>query len=63
VLIRRAPDVPSSEITPESLYLNRRSFMAAASFAALNVAWPAARLLPRGRRDSDKPNSFQDITH
>jgi len=63
VLIRRAPDIPSSEITPESLYLNRRSFMAAASIAAVNVAWPAARLLRRARRDGDKPNSFQDITH
>ena len=63
MLIRRAPDIPSSEITPESLYLNRRSFMAAASIAAVNVAWPAARLLRRARRDGDKPNSFQDITH
>jgi sulfoxide reductase catalytic subunit YedY len=63
VLIRRAPDIASSEITPESLYLNRRSFVAAASFAALNVAWPAARLGPRLRRDDDKPNSLQDITH
>ena len=63
MLIRRAPDIPSSEITPESLYLNRRSFMAAAGFAALNAAWPAARRMPRGRRDDDKPNSLQDITH
>jgi len=63
VLIRRAPDIPSSEITPEHLYLNRRSFMAAASFAVLNVAWPAARRPARVRGSDDKPNSFEDITH
>jgi methionine sulfoxide reductase catalytic subunit len=62
VLIRRAPDIRSSEITPEHLYLDRRSFVAAASFAAVHVAWPAARL-PHVRRDDDKPNSLQDITH
>jgi len=63
VLIRRAPDIPSSEITPETHYLNRRSFMAAASVAALNVAFPAARRVPRLGGDDDKPNSFEDITH
>jgi len=63
VLIRRAPDILSSEITPEGLYLNRRSFMAAASVAALNVAWPGARRALRRVRDDDKPNSYQDITH
>ena len=63
MLIRRAPDIPSSEITPEHLYLNRRSFMAAASFAVLNVAWPAARRPARVRGSDDKPNSFEDITH
>jgi len=63
VLIRRAPDIASSEITPESLYLDRRSFMAAASFAALDVAWPAARRRAGAFRDDDKPNSFEDITH
>jgi len=63
VLIRRAPDIPSSEITPEGLYLNRRSFMAAASFAALNVAWPSARRAARAGGADDKPNSYQDITH
>ena len=63
MLIRRAPDISSSEITPEGLYLNRRSFMAAASVAALNVAWPGARRALRRVRDDDKPNSYQDITH
>ena len=61
MLIRRAPDIASSAITPERLYLDRRSFVAAASVAAVNVAWPRARPLPR--LGADKPNSFQDITH
>jgi sulfoxide reductase catalytic subunit YedY len=64
VLIRRAPDVPSSEITPEALYLNRRSFVAAASFAALDLAWPSiGRARTRRARDDDKPTSYENITH
>lgn len=34
MLIRRATDLPSSEITPEGAYLNRRAFLAAAGTAA-----------------------------
>jgi len=64
VLVRRAPDIRSSEITPESLYLNRRAFLAAAGFAALNAALPAAGRARTGHHaDEDKPNSYQDITH
>ena len=65
MLIRRAPDLRSSEITPESLYLNRRTFLAAAGFAALDAALPAAgrARAGRARADADKPNSYQDITH
>jgi sulfoxide reductase catalytic subunit YedY len=71
VLIRRAPDVRSSEITPERLYFGRREFIAAASAAALEAA-PAVALLRNGnilraapavRGADDKPNSFEDITH
>ena len=38
MLIKKAPDVASSEITPESLYLRRREFLQAAGLtaAALN---------------------------
>ncbi|HXY20781.1 MAG TPA: protein-methionine-sulfoxide reductase catalytic subunit MsrP [Gemmatimonadales bacterium] len=64
MLVRRAPDIRSSEITPESLYLNRRAFLAAAGFAALNAALPAAGRARTGHHaDEDKPNSYQDITH
>ena len=38
MLIKQAPDILSSEITPEHLYRNRRSFIKAASGAALGLA-------------------------
>ena len=38
MLIKQAPDILSSEITPENLYWNRRSFIRAASGAALGLA-------------------------
>ena len=31
MLIKKAADIPSSEITPKSLYLNRRKFLAGAA--------------------------------
>jgi len=37
MLIRNAPDIRSSEITPKSLYMRRREFIRAASGAALAV--------------------------
>src|SRR6478736_1792583 len=33
MLIKKADDIPSSEITPESLYLNRRKFLAGTALA------------------------------
>tara|TARA_B100000809_G_scaffold265054_1_gene322668 strand:+ start:724 stop:1686 length:963 start_codon:yes stop_codon:yes gene_type:complete len=41
MLIKQAPDILSSQITPESLYWNRRSFIRAASGAALGIAGTA----------------------
>ena len=35
MIIRRKPDIPSSEITPESVYLNRRSFVKTAAAAGV----------------------------
>ena len=64
MLIRRPPDIGSSEITPEKLYLNRRSFLAAAGFVALEAALPPlGRAGLRRAGGDDKPNSYQDITH
>ncbi len=41
MLIKQAPDILSSEITPEDLYWNRREFIRVASGAALGVAGAA----------------------
>ena len=37
MLIKKSTDIPSSEITPRSLYLNRRTFLAGAALAAAGV--------------------------
>src|SRR6267142_7119074 len=38
MLIKKAADIPSSEITPRSLYLNRRKFLAGAALAGAAAA-------------------------
>jgi methionine sulfoxide reductase catalytic subunit len=62
MLIRRPPDIPASEITDESAYLNRRAFLKA---AGIGVA--AAVVVPRLPRttfvgDDDKLTPYEDIT-
>ena len=75
MLIRKAPDIRSSEITPKSLYLRRREFIQAASGAAVAAA---AALAPpdasaqRGRKlnnlvksrfsTNERQNSYEEIT-
>jgi sulfoxide reductase catalytic subunit YedY len=63
MLINRPPDIPSSEITDESLFWNRRDFLKAAGLGAA----VAGGLLPlRGRRlfgsDEDKLTPWEDVT-
>lgn len=74
MLIRRAPDVRSSEITHESLYWNRREWIATAT-AALGVAAVLPRAMgamgrpqqglgtPFGLQPDDKVTPYEDITH
>ena len=38
MLIKKANDIPSSEITPKSMYLNRRKFLAAMGIAGAAAA-------------------------
>jgi sulfoxide reductase catalytic subunit YedY len=73
MIIRRAPDIRSSEITDERVYMNRRAFMRTASAAAV-----ALSLSPDGSRaaaqtplldikrsplsTSEPPNPFEHIT-
>src|SRR3989454_12824382 len=69
MLIQRASDVPSSEITPENLYHNRREFIKTAS-AVLGIvaagsntsAEPQAKKL--GPYDTaEKLTPYENITH
>ena len=69
MLIRSAADIPSSEITPEAEYVNRRDFLgrAAGALAAASVGGALAGALPRDAQaqaqgDDDKPTPYEDVT-
>ena len=72
MLIQRASDISSSEITSETLYRNRREFIKTASailgIAATGTIIPstdavAAVVGQKGKYDTtEKPTSFEDIT-
>jgi sulfoxide reductase catalytic subunit YedY len=77
MLIKKASDIKSSEITPEDHYMNRRDFIVAASAAALSAGAAlsgldaispaiAAEKFPAVSKSSfstsEKLNSFKDIT-
>ena len=67
MLIKTTQDIPSSEITPKDLYLNRRKFLAEAAMAgaaaALGVAVkrtvsPSTTALAGNKIDGMKKSSF-----
>lgn len=69
MLIKKPGDIPYSEITPKSVYLNRRKFLAAVPAAFLGLS--ASRLsagtkLPNVTKSKysvdEKINSFQDVS-
>jgi sulfoxide reductase catalytic subunit YedY len=77
MIIRRPPDVPSSEITPESVYFDRRKFIAAAGIGAAGLAATPvalrafaddqeqevpARFLEMKSEQGESLNSYRDIT-
>ena len=73
MLIKQAPDIRSSEITPERVYRNRREFMRTAAGAAAGAAFapgagrvqaqePIPDLLKSPFSTDETPNSFEDIT-
>ena len=77
MLIKQAPDIRSSEITPERVYRNRREFMRTAAGAVAGAAAGAAFAPGAGRVQAQEPipdllkspfstdetpNSFEDIT-
>src|SRR5947208_1247577 len=65
MLIKKPDDIRSSEITSESEYMNRRSFLAAAGLATAGV-FASGRLVsaivPRSGAQDDKPNTWEEIT-
>jgi len=78
MLIRQAPNIRSSEITPERLYRNRRQFIQGASGAvagalvggamlgrsggALRAQGPIDNLKQSPFSTDEEPNSYEDIT-
>src|ERR1041385_7122350 len=62
MLIKKTPDIPSSEITPESVYMNRRTFIDLASGLTLAAfSAPAAAQTKKGPFDTDeKPTPYKD---
>jgi sulfoxide reductase catalytic subunit YedY len=74
MLIRRPPDIPSSDITPEREYVGRRKFIRDAGLGAAALALSAPAVLAGCSRDvvqetggdvaaqEDTPNSYEEIT-
>ena len=64
MLIRRPADIPSSDITPEARYLNRRAFLGAAAgtIAAASAAPGLARAMRPGSQDKDELTPYEDVT-
>ena len=73
--IRPTPDLPSSEITPEKVYLDRRAFIAAAGAigagaiaaaggfpSVAGAQEPQATGKPYGLQPDDKPTPWEDVT-
>ena len=67
MLIRKTPEVPSSEITPRSVYLNRRNFLAGLGLLAMGRRTAFAARLPKPLKSpfstDEAQTPFQDVTH
>jgi sulfoxide reductase catalytic subunit YedY len=75
MLIKKPADVRYSEVTPKSIYLNRRKFLAgvpAAFLGARELLSPSVRaragaklpnLVKSPFSTTEKPNSYNDVTH
>ncbi|MEQ1856045.1 MAG: protein-methionine-sulfoxide reductase catalytic subunit MsrP [Longimicrobiales bacterium] len=62
MIIRRPADIPSSEITPESVYFDRRKFIAAAGLGAAGLAAAPAALHALGAdQEQEIPARFLDM--
>ena len=70
MLIKQAPDIPSSEITPKHLYLNRRSFLAGLPLVGAALAARNARagaklegVTKSPFSTTEKVTPYNDVTH
>lgn len=67
MIIKRPNDIPSSEITPEHVYDNRREFLRAAALAGAGAAALGLGVLAWPRRgsaqDTDELTSFERVTN
>lgn len=62
MLIRRPPDIRSSELTSETLYLGRREWLKSAGVMAAGLALPRPVGSDLIRRDDDKPTPYEVVT-
>src|SRR5678810_348464 len=67
MIIKRGRDLPSSEITPEGVYRDRREFLRAAALAGLGTAAMATGSFAMSdapeNAQTDEPTSYERITH
>src|SRR5664280_2707057 len=70
MLIQKPADIPYSEVTPKSVYLNRRKFLAGVPVAFLGAHAARAQAgakLPNLAKSpfstTEKPNTYADVTH
>lgn len=62
MLIQKPGDLPSSEITPEALYLNRRIFISGGLAAASVPVLAACRSDAKAEQPDEEPTPYKDIT-
>ncbi|MEK7400861.1 MAG: protein-methionine-sulfoxide reductase catalytic subunit MsrP [Gemmatimonadota bacterium] len=72
MIIKRPSDIPSSEITPESIYLKRREFLEKVGLGGVGVAALAVGsgtpmvgrvgALFASEKQDDAPNSYEEVT-
>jgi sulfoxide reductase catalytic subunit YedY len=66
MIIKRSGEIPSSEITPESAYANRREFLKTAGLAGIGLSAVGAGLLSASRagaaQQKDELTSFERVT-
>jgi sulfoxide reductase catalytic subunit YedY len=63
MLIKKPADLRYSEVTPKSVYLNRRTFLAGVPAAFLGAGAKLPSLAKSPFSTTEKANSYNDVTH